>query len=140
MKDEDLPPIVRLYSYDTQVIKNMIKVSNSKNTPYLITQYRKLKEKETVDKKFYAIFMQAVHITISEARIIVATTVRAKSINAKLQEGYEFKPDVAILDEASQSSCSDTLCYLKLDVERLILVGDEKQLNPTVISNDKILK
>lgn len=63
----------------------MIKVSNGIGTPYLITQYRKLKEKETVDKKFYAIFMQAVHITISKARIIVATTVRAKSINAKLQ-------------------------------------------------------
>ena len=63
MKEEDLPPVVRLYSYDTQVIKNMIKVSNGIGTPYLIQQYRKLKEKETVDKKFYAVFMQAVHIT-----------------------------------------------------------------------------
>jgi regulator of nonsense transcripts 1 len=93
-----------------------------------------------VDNKFYAIFMQATIITLAHALIVIATTVKAKSLNAKLSPEYHFKPRVAILDEAAQSSCSDTLCYLKLDVDKLILVGDDKQLNPTVISNDKLLK
>lgn len=44
------------------------------------------------------------------------------------------------MDEASQSSCSDTLCFLAMDVKKLVLVGDEKQLDPTVLSNDKLLK
>jgi superfamily I DNA and/or RNA helicase len=99
-----------------------------------------LKARETVDNKFYAIFMQATIITLQQALIVVATTVKAKSLNKKLLPQYHFRPHVAILDEASQSSCSDTLCYLKLDVEKLILVGDDKQLNPTVISNDPLLK
>jgi len=60
--------------------------------------------------------MQATIITLAHALIVIATTVKAKSLNSKLPEQYHFKPKVAMLDEASQSSCSDTLCYLKLDV------------------------
>ena len=52
----------------------------------------------------------------------------------------EFSPDVAILDQASQASWGDTLCYVNLDIERFVLVGDDKQLDPTVISQDKTLK
>jgi hypothetical protein len=60
--------------------------------------------------------MQAMALITYRAQIIVATTVKAKSINAKIDPKYHFEPQVAILDEASQSSCSDTLCYLKLNV------------------------
>jgi hypothetical protein len=60
--------------------------------------------------------MQATIITLAHALIVIATTVKAKSLNSKLPEQYHFRPKVAMLDEASQSSCSDTLCYLKLDV------------------------
>jgi hypothetical protein len=35
-----------------------------------------------------------------------------------------FIPDVAILDEAAQASWADTFCYLKFNVQRLVLVGD----------------
>ena len=134
--------MVRLYSFDTIVIKNMVMVSSGSgiSTAYILHEYRRLKAREKVDNKFYAIFMQATIITLARALIVIATTVKAKSLNAKLSQEYHFRPKVAILDEASQSSCSDTLCYLKLDVEKLVLVGDDKQLNPTVISNDKLLK
>lgn len=84
--------------------------------------------------------MQARAIINKSAKIIVSTTVKSKKINHKLSYDGHFNPDVAILDEASQSSCSDTLCFLAMDVKKLVLVGDEKQLDPTVVSNDKLLK
>lgn len=141
LREDELPPLLRIYSFDTIVIKNMVQAANGQiSTGFLIHEYRRLKSREQVDNKFYAIFMQATALTLASANIVVATTVKSKSINAKLSPQQQFRPQVAILDEASQSSCSDTLCYLKLDVEKLILVGDDKQLNPTVISNDRLLK
>lgn len=94
----------------------LVSEGNGITTEYLVESYRRLKAREVVDNRFYAIFMQATIITLQQALIVVATTVKAKSLNKKLTPEYHFKPVVAILDEASQSSCSDTLCYLKLDV------------------------
>lgn len=42
--------------------------------------------------------MQATALTLAHARVVVATTVKSKSINAKLLPQQHFKPHVAILD------------------------------------------
>lgn len=42
----------------------------------------------------------------------------------------EFKPHVAIFDEAAQSKIPDAYCVLSLDIKRLILIGDQQQMTP----------
>jgi regulator of nonsense transcripts 1 len=44
---------------------------------------------------------------------------------------FQFK--FVLIDEATQSVEPETLCALMLGVEQLVLVGDQKQLGPTVI-------
>ncbi|CAM5999876.1 unnamed protein product [Sphagnum balticum] len=96
--------------------------------------------KRTVSSKFYTLCMQAHAQIMRLAHIVVATTVSAAYINAKIKSNDYFLPDVAILDEASQASWADTFCFLKHEVSRMVLVGDENQLDPTVISQNKVLK
>jgi len=86
-----------------------------------------------VFKKIYSLYKQALQKTVDEADIIIVTTVSA----AKIQG---ISPDVAIIDEASQAAWADTYCYFKYPIKRMVLVGDDKQLDPTVISQDKVLK
>jgi superfamily I DNA and/or RNA helicase len=85
--------------------------------------------------------MQAFTKTISEAHIILTTTVSSVTINKKINDpDFRFIPNAVILDEAAQASWSDTLCFLTYGANRLVLVGDENQLDPTVISQEKVLK
>lgn len=48
----------------------------------------------------------------------------------------DLKFDYLIVDEACQSTELETLIALQLNPEKVILVGDEKQLPPTVMSKD----
>lgn len=48
----------------------------------------------------------------------------------------KFKPFIGILDEASQASWADTYCYLVKGVQKMVFIGDDKQLTPTVISQN----
>jgi superfamily I DNA and/or RNA helicase len=43
---------------------------------------------------------------------------------------------VGILDEASQATYGDSYCFLGRSVQKMVFVGDDKQLPPTVISQD----
>jgi superfamily I DNA and/or RNA helicase len=47
-----------------------------------------------------------------------------------------FWPNIAILDEASQASWADTYCFLGRRVQKMVFIGDDKQLSPTVISQN----
>jgi len=80
--------------------------------------------KQSISSKFYSIYMQAFAKTVREAHIIVSTTVISASINERLSQQDHFCPNAAILDEAAQASWADTFCYLKFNVNRLVLVGD----------------
>jgi hypothetical protein len=64
----------------------------------VISQYKLLKEKKRVENKFYAILMQAVGMITMNAHLIIATTVKSKSINSKLDQYFHYRPHVAILD------------------------------------------
>ena len=44
------------------------------------------------------------------------------------------------MDEAAQASWADACCFLIRNVQKMVFIGDENQLTPTVISNDQILK
>lgn len=52
----------------------------------------------------------------------------------------KFHPHIGILDEASQSTWADTYCYLTRGIQKFVLIGDDKQLEPTIISQNEVLK
>lgn len=64
----------------------------------------------------------------------------ANKFDAKLNASQKFYPTIGILDEASQSTWADTYCFLTKGIQKLVLVGDNKQLSPTVISQNEVLK
>ncbi len=70
---------------------------------------------------------------VNDVDIVISTTINS----FKLYEHNGFRPTVAIMDEAAQASWTDTYGFLAFGVERMVFVGDEKQLKPTVIGNAK---
>ncbi len=76
---------------------------------------------------------------ITDANIVISTTINA----FKLYKYTGFRPDIGIIDEAAQASWTDTYGFLAFGVTRMVFVGDEKQLRPTVIgdsTSNEILK
>lgn len=67
-------------------------------------------------KKIYSLYKQALKKTIEEADIIITTTVLSATIKEKVGGKHNFSPKVAILDEASQATWADTLCFLYYNV------------------------
>jgi superfamily I DNA and/or RNA helicase len=49
-------------------------------------------------------------------------------------------PNIGILDEAAQVSWADAYCFLVRGMSKVVFVGDDKQLSPTVISQNEVLK
>lgn len=120
-----LDPLLRFYSLNTSIIRNILRVSHEPITISTIFYWiEQMIQKQSVPNQFYAIYMKAISLTVSEAQIIISTTVTAASINDRLHPENHFQPSVAILDEASQASWADTYCYLKFNVRKLIQVGD----------------
>lgn len=68
---------------------------------------------------------------IQDAKIIFSTL--SMTGNKKF-EGLEF--DYLIVDEACQSNELETLIALQLNPSKVVLVGDDKQLPPTVMSKN----
>ena len=68
---------------------------------------------------------------IQDAKIIFSTL--SLTGNKKF-EGLQF--DYLIVDEACQSNELETLIALQLNPSKVVLVGDEKQLPPTVMSKN----
>ena len=61
-------------------------------------------------------------------------------VNQRDRNNYDFKRfDSVIIDEASMSNVPFT-CIGAVFAKRLILAGDDKQLAPTVVTQDEILK
>ena len=71
-----------------------------------------------------------------EAHIVISTSVSATKLSNKLAEHQKFKPFIGILDEASQATWADTYCFLCHNIQKIVFVGDDKQLAPTVISQN----
>ncbi len=80
---------------------------------------------------FWAIYMKSYDKLIADANVIISTTVNS----SKLSRYTEFKPDVGIIDEAAQASWTDTYGFLVFGVTRMVFLGDDKQLRPTVIGD-----
>lgn len=68
---------------------------------------------------------------MDETTIALTTTTNS----FKLRSYTNYKPEIGILDEAAQASISDCYGFLSFGINRIICVGDEKQLAPTVIGN-----
>ncbi len=94
---------------------------------------------QTVPKDFYAIYRQSFDELTRSVNITITTTINS----FKIYKYTQFKPDVGILDEAAQASWTDTYGFLTFGIKRMVFVGDQKQLAPTVIGDcngNKILK
>lgn len=89
---------------------------------------------------FMTLYYQALAKTLTESDVVIVTTVSTVQLSKRLKEYQKFKPYIGILDEASQASWADTYCFLCQGIEKFVLSGDEKQLPPTVISQNEILK
>src|SRR5258708_13498606 len=86
--------------------------------------------------------LQAVHELLRNIPVIASTTATWSSekyaplsLNGAGENKVDFQFDVAIIDEASQLTIPAILGALRL-AKRFILVGDEKQLPPLVLSKE----
>lgn len=142
-------PLTRYFTTNQWLIRNMLKLNYDKDLS--VSEIQMYLEKLTefdksntfgVYKKVYSLYRQALQKTIEEADILITTTVLSYKIHEKVgnklgskTERYRsYRPNVTILDEASQATWADTLCFLSFNPDRMVLVGDEQQLDPTVIS------
>jgi superfamily I DNA and/or RNA helicase len=90
-----------------------------------------LQKGETVPSSFWAIYKKSSERLIRDCNVVVCTTVNS----FKLYEYTEFRPGVGVVDEAAQASWADSYGFLAFGVRRMVFVGDEKQLAPTVIGD-----
>ena len=58
-------------------------------------------------------FKEAQAVAIAHCDILVSTTVLISSVRDVLK--VDYSPDVVVLDEASQASSGDSLCFINLD-------------------------
>lgn len=72
---------------------------------------------------------------MSQCDIMISTTINAYNVNKYIDANCQFRPDVGIVDEAAQASWGDGYIFLSMGIKRMVLVGDEKQLAPTVIGD-----
>ena len=90
-------------------------------------KYGKLKEE---DRKKYKEMIKSIEEQIlSKTPIIIATINNSADLRIK---DYDFS--IVILDEATQAIESDCLLPLYHKAQMVVLIGDEKQLGPTVVS------
>ncbi|KAJ3210237.1 hypothetical protein HDU82_008545 [Entophlyctis luteolus] len=87
-----------------------------------------LDRRDTNKKKL----VSALHsIFVKKALAVFSTLSGTYSVHMKENDSF----GVVIVDEAGQAAEADTTCILKPSVRALILVGDTKQLQSTVMSN-----
>ena len=96
----------------------------------LLSQQKKL-EVVTYRDRDTEEWKEAQKQVIESAKIIFSTL--SLTGNKKF-EGLEF--DYLIVDEACQSNELETLIALQLNPKKVVLVGDNKQLPPTVMSKN----
>jgi superfamily I DNA and/or RNA helicase len=97
-----------------------------------LTTFDKSKQKSNFFGKVYSLYRQALKKVIEEADILITTTVLSYRIHEKVgnvitrgkYNERPYCPDVVILDEASQATWADTLCFLSFNAGRMVLVGD----------------
>ena len=114
-------PSLKEYSLDYMINQRMVisDISSSSNTQS--TNYKEL------DKIRYEI--------LSNAKIVCSTLSMAGS---QLITNLNIKFDTVVIDESAQAVEISTLIPLKYNCERLILVGDPKQLAATVFSSTAV--
>ena len=136
------PPEIRALTFRQKIIQNFMQLNLNRDMTYETLEYMldRFWSGHYTTNTFLSIYYQAAARTFAEASVVICTTVSASKINAKLDHHQKFYPSVGILDEASQSTWADTFCFLTRGIQKMVLVGDEKQLAPTIISNNEVLK
>ena len=87
-------------------------------------------------KTFITVYYQAMTKTFNEADVVLITTTSAVKLDYKLEKDQKFKPFIGILDQASQASWADSYSFLNKGVQKMVFIGDDKQLTPTVVSQN----
>ena len=87
-------------------------------------------------KTFITVYYQAMTKTFNEADVVIITTTSAVKLDYKLEKNQKFKPFIGILDQASQASWADSYSFLNKGVQKMVFIGDDKQLTPTVVSQN----
>ncbi len=87
-------------------------------------------------KTFITVYYQAMTKTFNEADVVIITTTSAVKLDYKLEKDQKFKPFIGILDQASQASWADSYSFLNKGVQKMVFIGDDKQLTPTVVSQN----
>ena len=129
---------MRFYSITTHLVRILLQSNQTVTLEDVYSIIQLVISKSEEGASYRPLFKDAQAAALSQYDIIVSTTVSIASIREVLR--VDYSPDVVILDEASQATWGDSLCFINLDPERGVLVGDERQLDPTVISQDKLLK
>ncbi len=107
----------------------------SKETLQSMASWIRMNEK--IDRKVQALQSKEAEIydrIIREADVVLATNSMARS---DMLLSHRF--DVAIIDEGSQQMIPSTLIPVT-KADRFVIAGDHKQLPPTVVSNERLLK
>ena len=118
-----------LYSLATQDI-----YSNPKKNETLIKliEKRKIYGLQIKEEELYKKLMKKF-----EQRILKSSDIILSTINNSADERLEdFDFPIVIIDEATQALEPDCLLTLYHGAEMVVLIGDEKQLGPTVISKE----
>ena len=118
-----------LYSLATQDI-----YSNPKKNETLIKliEKRKIYGLQIKEEELYKKLMKKF-----EQRILNSSDIILSTINNSADERLEdFDFPIVIIDEATQALEPDCLLTLYHGAEMVVLIGDEKQLGPTVISKE----
>lgn len=132
------PPQIRCLTFRYKVVENFLLLNEFQNA--------QREEVEMMLDNFWAgykssnlfisVYYQAVAKVFLEASIVIVTTTSATKLDNKLDESQRFRPLIGVLDEASQASWADSYCFLNKGVQKMVFIGDEKQLAPTVISQN----
>ncbi len=132
------PSKMRGLSYEE--ILNLAKTKKAKRglTVYLLEKMAKWieynKEIDLLYSKLKKIEEEILKEILENSDVVCATNSTAAS---EVMEELNF--DVAIIDEGSQQIEPSTLIPL-LKAKKVVILGDHKQLPPTLISNNEILK
>lgn len=88
------------------------------------------------NKKFKKLLARAKNL-INTSLIICCTIAMSKSLSES-KEFRKFKFPMTIVDEASQTPEIKLLSAMKTETQKMVLIGDEKQLSPVVLDKTNI--
>ena len=112
-----------------EIYKDKVK---NKEIIKLIEKREKYKDLDEKEKEIYKKYMYEYESKILDESEIILSTIN-NAADARLKD-YYFS--IVIIDEATQSKEPDCLLPLYHRPETVVLIGDQKQLGPTIISQE----